>query len=95
MTNIQMQNLHKEIGEAREENMNERNNNKNIKKTKRRKISKFNILIISIVLMQIFVYITSPVKHPFEDYFGVILVGLIILAIGNFVKFIIRKIKNK
>ena len=65
-----------------------------LKKIKHIKISKFNILIIGIVLMQILVYFTSPIKHPFEDYFGVILVGLIILAIGNFIKFVIRKIKK-
>lgn len=58
-------------------------------------MSKFNMLIIGIVIIQIFIYIASPIKHPFEDYFGVVLVGLLFLGIGNLIKIIIKKVRRK
>ena len=61
---------------------------------KRRKIPKFYLLVSGIIIIQIFIFLVSPRSHPLEDYVGVLLAGIFIIAIGGVVHLIVKLAKS-
>lgn len=57
-------------------------------------MKKFYYLVITIIVIQIFVYLTSAIKHPIEDYVGIVLGGVVIIIIGKLFHLLFQLLKK-
>lgn len=57
-------------------------------------MKKFYYIVIGVIVIRSFAFLTSPLDHPFEDYFFMVLAGLLIMLIGKIIHLIICLIKK-